>query len=54
MNVYGDPAYAAVVAELKRELLRLKKEVGDDDQFANQLPKDDVDGPLIRTSGKVK
>jgi len=54
VNVYGDPAYAAVVAELKRELLRLKKEVGDDDQFANQLPKDDVDGPLIRTSGKVK
>lgn len=33
-NVYNDPAYADVVKELKAELLRLKKELGDtDDKF---------------------
>jgi arylsulfatase A-like enzyme len=41
-NVYGDPAYAKIVGELKKELYRLKKELKDDDQFANELPKDDV------------
>jgi arylsulfatase A-like enzyme len=41
-NVYGDPAYAKIVEELKKELYRLKKELKDDDQFANELPKDDV------------
>ena len=41
-NVYGDPAYAKMVEELKKELYRLKKELKDDDQFANELPKDDV------------
>jgi arylsulfatase A-like enzyme len=41
-NVYSDPAYAKIVEELKKELYRLKKELKDDDQFANELPKDDV------------
>jgi arylsulfatase A-like enzyme len=41
-NVYNDPAYAKVVEDLKRELYRLKKELKDDDQFANETPKDDV------------
>ena len=41
-NVYGDPAYADVVKRLKAELYRLKKEVKDEDQFADNLPKDDV------------
>jgi arylsulfatase A-like enzyme len=41
-NVYGDPAYAKMVEELKKELYRLKKQLKDDDQFANELPKDDV------------
>jgi arylsulfatase A-like enzyme len=41
-NVYGDKAYAKIVEELKKELYRLKKELKDDDQFANELPKDDV------------
>jgi hypothetical protein len=31
-----------MVEELKKELYRLKKELKDDDQFANELPKDDV------------
>jgi arylsulfatase A-like enzyme len=37
-NVYADPAYAAVVSELKAELGRLKQELKDEDQFADQLP----------------
>jgi arylsulfatase A-like enzyme len=41
-NVYSDPAYAKILEGLKKELRRLKKEVKDDDQFANELPKDDV------------
>lgn len=41
-NVYSDPAYAKIVEALKKELQRLKKEMKDDDRFANELPKDDV------------
>jgi len=37
-NIYTDPAQAETVAKLKTELFRLKKEVKDDDQFANQQP----------------
>ena len=29
-NVYADPAYATVVTQLKAELARLQKELGDD------------------------
>jgi len=42
-NLYNDPAQQKVVAELKMELFRLKKELKDDDQFADKLPPDDVD-----------
>jgi arylsulfatase A-like enzyme len=41
-NLYSDPRYAKTLEQLKKELLRLKKECKDDDQFANELPKDDV------------
>ncbi len=41
-NVYSAPSYAKTVESLKKELQRLKKECKDDDQFANDLPKDDV------------
>lgn len=44
-NLYPDPAAQPIVAQLKRELFRLKKEVKDEDQFANELPPDGVDGP---------
>jgi len=37
-NVYQDPAQADTVAKLKTELYRLKKELKDDDQFANEQP----------------
>jgi len=37
-NIYNDPSQAETVAGLKQELYRLKKEVKDDDQFADKLP----------------
>jgi len=43
-NLYGDPAHAATITELKRELARLKKEVDDDDRFAEAQPPPGVDG----------
>jgi arylsulfatase A-like enzyme len=43
-NIYADPAYAGLVNKLKAEMYRLKKELKDDDQFADELPVDDVDG----------
>lgn len=48
-NIYNDPAAAETVAKLKAELYRLKKELRDDDQFAEQQPSDGVDGPFGRT-----
>jgi len=41
-NVYGDPAYRKTVEQLKKEMYRLKKELKDQDRFADSLPKDDV------------
>ena len=41
-NLYEDPSQKEVVANLKREMYRLKKELKDDDRFADKLPKDDV------------
>ena len=45
-NLYLDPGQQTVVAQLKTELYRLKKELKDDDQFADKLPPDGVDGPF--------
>jgi len=50
-NRYTDPTAQESVAKLKAELARLRKELKDDDQFANELPKDDVDAPA---KGKAK
>jgi len=36
-NVYRDPHYAEVVKKLKKELLRLKKELGDTDEQYPEL-----------------
>lgn len=43
-NIYGNKENASLVTRLKKEMYRLKKELGDTDQFANNLPVDDVDG----------
>jgi len=37
-NIYDDPKAQSIVAKLKRELWRLKKELKDADQFADKLP----------------
>jgi arylsulfatase A-like enzyme len=41
-NVYDDPAQADTVKRLKAEMERLKKELRDENQFENELPKDNV------------
>ena len=43
-NLYADPAQADTVKKLKEEMYRLKKELKDDDQFADKLPPGDVNG----------
>lgn len=43
-NIYSHPEAAPIVAALKTELARLRKELKDDDQFADEIPKDGVDG----------
>lgn len=44
-NIYAEPSAQPVVAKLKAELERLKKQVDDRDEFADRLPPDGVDGP---------
>src|SRR5262249_3045359 len=41
-NIYADPLYAEVVKTLKAELYRLKKELKDENQFENEVPKTNV------------
>jgi arylsulfatase A-like enzyme len=43
-NEYNNPAYGKIVASLKQEMYRLKKDLKDEDQFQDKLPTDDVDG----------
>lgn len=45
-NLYSDPAQQPMVAQLKGELDRLKRELQDRDEFADKLPPDGVDGPF--------
>ena len=44
-NLYTDPASQGLVARLKDQLFRLKREMQDDDQYSLEMPKDGVDGP---------
>jgi len=39
-NIYSDPKAQKTVAALKHQLAQLKKEFRDDDQFANEQPKE--------------
>ncbi len=39
-NIYNDPSQQKVVAALKQQLLALKMQMKDDDQFANEQPKE--------------
>lgn len=48
-NLYGDPAVGDLTEKLKTELYRLKKELKDEDQFADEQPPPGVDGsPPVR------
>jgi len=46
-NLAADPAHQELLAQLKTELYRLKKEVKDDDQFATEQPPQGVDGRAL-------
>ncbi len=41
-NVYGDPAYADITAQLKRELSRLQMKYGDSEELAQQFIEEDL------------
>jgi arylsulfatase A-like enzyme len=51
-NVYGQPGQEAVTAGLKETLARLRRELQDDDRFADQLPPDGVDGSVASLRGR--
>jgi arylsulfatase A-like enzyme len=51
-NLYGQPGQEQLTATLKTELQRLKTEVGDEDQLANEQLPNGVDGPVARLRGK--
>lgn len=51
-NLYGQPGFERVTADLRAELARLKLALRDEDQFADtQLP-NGVDGPVSRLRGR--
>ena len=47
-NLYDSPDAAPVIAKLKAELTRLRADLKDEDQFANEVPKDGVDGGVLK------
>jgi len=51
-NLYGLPGHEQVTATLEAELLRLKKALRDEDQFANEQIPNGVDGPVATLRGK--
>ncbi len=53
-NIYNDPAQQEIVAKLKAELYRLKKEVKDDDQFAYEQPPQGVGAQAVEKNGKSR
>jgi arylsulfatase A-like enzyme len=51
-NLYGQPGQDTVITRLKEELTRLKREVRDDDQLANEQLPNGVDGPVAKLRGR--
>ena len=47
-NLYDEPKRSPEIAGLKTEMGRLKEELHDRDQFADGLPKDNVEGPPVK------
>jgi len=50
-NLYGEPGQEALAAALKQELAKLKREVRDDDQLADEQLPNSVDGPVAELRG---
>ena len=50
-NLYGEPGQEALAAALKEELAKLKREVRDDDQLADEQLPNSVDGPVAQLRG---
>lgn len=44
-NLINEPSQSARIAELKAEIARLQKQLGDTGQFADAIPRDGVDAP---------
>lgn len=51
-NLYGQPGTEVLTAALKAGLASLKKELGDDDQFAESQPPAGVDGAVRQLRGR--
>jgi arylsulfatase A-like enzyme len=51
-NLYGEAGQGELTAMLKGELAKLKREVRDDDQLANEQLPNGVDGPVAKLRGK--
>jgi arylsulfatase A-like enzyme len=51
-NIYNDPANKDLVAKLKTELYRLKKELQDNDEFATEQPANGVDPRPAQRNGR--
>lgn len=51
-NLYGQPGQDAITATLKAELARLKRDVKDDDQFADRQLPNGVDGSVAALRGR--
>ncbi len=47
-NIYDSPDAAPIIEKLKAELARLRSELKDEDEFANEIPKDGVDGGVLK------
>jgi arylsulfatase A-like enzyme len=44
-NLYSEPSSTELIDQLKTRMNQLRQELGDEDQFADSLPRDDVDRP---------
>jgi hypothetical protein len=51
-NLYGQRGLESLTNTLKAELARLKREMRDDDQLANEQLPNGVDGPVARLRGR--
>jgi len=51
-NLYGQRGMESLTNTLKAELARLKREMRDDDQLANEQLPNGVDGPVARLRGR--